>query len=212
MPPLINGPAANRQAPGDIEPGDTGPGASVLNGASPPEPELSDPLLEQIRNEIERNLALDPQNKANFLKVVVAGLHLALDKGPNSLLAQLRQSRDPIADAAKGAVSLMIVMRKQAKGVMPLKAGIPAAAVLMLHALDFLDRSGTVKIGVPELTRATQIFGDFVFARFGISRQGLQQAAVKVHQIVQDPVAMQKIGLKAGVLRHPDAALPTPGV
>jgi hypothetical protein len=186
--------------------------APAGNGAAGNRPELSNPMLQQIQDQIERNLAVDPANKQAFLKIVVAGQHFGLDKGAQGLLAQLHNSRDPIADAAKGAVSLALIMRKEAKSVMPLKAMVPAAAVLMLKALDFLDRSRVVKIGVPELTRASEIFGDFVLARFGISKQGLQHAAQKVHQIVSDPESMVKLQMKAGLLRHPDAATPTPGV
>ena len=170
--------------------------------------ELSNPLLQQTENQIEHNLT--PENLVNYQKIVVAGMHVALDKGPDGLLAQLAQSHDPIADAAKGAVSLVVILRKEAKGVMPIKAMVPAATTLMLRALDFVDRAKIAPVGQPELVRATHIFGDFMFARFGISKEGLANAAQKVHEITQDPVAMSKLQMKAGFLRHPMAATPTP--
>jgi hypothetical protein len=122
----------------------------------------------------------------------------------------LQKSQDPISDAAKGAVSLALILRRQAKGVMPLKAMVPAAMTLMLKALDFVDRSKTMPVGQPELVRATHIFTDTIFARFGISKAGLAGAAAKVHAITQDPEAMSKINLKAGLTQHPMAATPTP--
>jgi hypothetical protein len=137
-------------------------------------------------------------------------MHVALDKGPNGILASLRNSQDPVADAAKGAVSLCLILRKQAKGVMPLKAMVPAAMTLMLKALDFVDRSKMAPIGKPELVRATQIFTNTMFRAMGITRQGITNAAVKVHQIINDPDAMAKINLKAGLTRDPLAATPTP--
>jgi hypothetical protein len=173
-----------------------------------PATELSNPLLEQTEQKIES--ALTPENRANYLKVVVAGMHIALDKGPDGIMASLAKSKDPIADAAKGAVGLALIMRKEARGVMPLKALVPAAMTLLLKALDFADRSGIVKIGQPELVRATHIFTDTIFARFGISKAGLANAAQKVHALTQDPQAMTQMKLKAGLLRHPDAATPTP--
>lgn len=169
---------------------------------------LSNPLLEQTEQKIESNLT--PENQQNYQKIVVAGMAAALDKGPNSLLAQLSKSQDPIADAAKGAVSLVIILRKQAQGIMPLKAMVPAAMTLLLKALDFIDRSKIMPVGQPELVRATHIFTDFMFARFGITRAGLQNAANKVHAFTQDPEAMAKISLKAGTTQHPMAATPTP--
>jgi precorrin isomerase len=80
----------------------------------------------------------------------------------------------------------------------------------MLKALDFVDRSKIAKVGQPELVRAMHVFTDFVLARFGISKAGLQNAAVRVHQITQDPTAMAKLNMKAGFTRHPMAASPTP--
>lgn len=169
---------------------------------------LSNPLLQATEQKVESNLT--PETQANYQKIVVAGMAAALDKGPNSLLAQLQKSQDPIADAAKGAVSLIIVLRKQAQGIMPLKAAVPAAMTLLLKALDFIDRAKIMPIGQPELVRATHIFTDFVFARFGITKAGLQNAATKIHAITQDPEQMAKINLKAGVTQHPMAAKPTP--
>ena len=170
--------------------------------------ELSNPLLQQAQDKIEG--ALTPENRADFMKIVVAGLHIGLDKGPGGLLASMAKSKDPVADAAKTAVSLVILMSREAKGVMPPKAMIPAAMVLMLHALDFADRSRIVAIREPELVRATHIFGDTVFARFGISKAGLANATQRVHALTQDPQAMTKIQMKAGLLKHPMAATPTP--
>jgi hypothetical protein len=169
---------------------------------------LSNPLLRQAEDKVESGLT--PENRANYDKIVVAGMHVILDKGPQGLLAGLAQSRDPISDAAKGAISLVLVLRKQAHGVMPLKAMVPAAMTLMLKALDFIDRSKIAPVGQPDLVRATHVFTDFVFARFGITKAGLTNAAQRVHAITQDPQSMAAINLKAGITRHPMAATPTP--
>lgn len=170
--------------------------------------ELNNPLLQQAEDKVESGLT--PDNKANYDKIVLAGMHIGLDKGPSGILASLAKSKDPIADAAKGAVSLVIILRKQAKGVMPMRAAVPAAMTLMLKALDFVDRSKIAPVGQPDLVRATHIFTDTIFARFGITKQGLANAANKVHALTQDPQAMAKINMKAGITRHPDAATPTP--
>lgn len=188
--------------------------APVADDASPPAEaaktggELSNPLLQKTESQIETNLT--PENRDNFNKIVVAGMHVALDKGPQGLMGSFAQSKDPVADAAKGAISLVLILRKQARGVMPVQAMVPAAMSLMLRALDFIDRSKIAPIGQPELVRATHLFTDFIFARLGITKQGLATAANKVHGITQDPSAMQAIQMKAGFLRHPNAATPTP--
>lgn len=189
---------------------------SIINATSAPsdapptdnQSELTNPLLQQAEDKVEA--ALTPENRQNYMKVVVAGLHIALDKGPDSFMAKLRNSRDPISDCATGAVALVLIMRKEARGVMPMKAAIPAGMTLMFHGLDFIDHAKIAKIAEPEVDRATTIFTNTLFQKLGITHAMLQQAAVRVHQITQDPDAMAQINLKAGLTRHPMAATPTP--
>ncbi len=145
---------------------------------------LSNPVLQQIESQIEANL--QPEVKADYDKIVVAGGHIALAHN-GAMLTQLAKAPDPIVGAAKGAVGLMLIMRKDARGAMPMKAAVPA-----------------------ELVRGTHVFTDFLFARMGITKQGLANVAAKVHGLTQDPAAMQAIQMKAGLLKHPMAATPTP--
>ena len=169
---------------------------------------LANPLLQQMQNGIEAKLT--PENQNDYNKVVVAGLHIALNGGAQSFMAKLHASADPIGDCAKGAVNLMLIMRKETRGAMPLQAGIPAGFTLMLHGLAFLEQSKVLTIAEPELVRATHIFANQLFFKLGITPDMLQHATNRVHQIAQDPDAMARINLKAGLTRHPDAATMTP--
>lgn len=184
------------------------PAAAAARGGSATGPSsLENPLLQQMQNAIEAKLT--PENLDDYNKVVVAGLHLALDNGANSFMAKLHNSRDPIGDCAKGAVALMLIMRKETRGTLPLEAGIPAGVTLMLHGLDFIERGQIMKIAEPELVRAMSQFANQLFWKLGITPTMIQTASDRVHQIVQDPDAMAKINLKAGLTKHPDAAEPT---
>lgn len=184
--------------------------SGIINAPQPDsagEP-LSSPILEAAEKKTEA--ALDPANRQNYMKIVVAGMAAGLTRGPDSLVAKLLKSQDPVAGAARGAVALALILRRQAKGVMPLKAMVPAAMTLMLHALDVVNRAGRVKIGTPELVRATHIFATDILRAFNITPPMLKQAAQRVHAITQDPQAMATIRLKAGLDRHANAATPTP--
>lgn len=185
-----------------------GPSGDGAGGAAPGGG-LGNPLLAQAEQKLEANIS-DPATHQNYMKIVVAGLHIALANGPNGFLAKLRNSRDPVADCATGAAALVLIMRKQSKGVMPMKAAVPAGMTLLFHGLDFIDRAKIAKIGEPDLDRATTLFTNFLFHKLGITTKMLQTAATNVHGITQDPAAMAKISLKAGLTRHPDAAVPTP--
>jgi hypothetical protein len=183
--------------------------ATAQPAASPSQ--LSNPLLQEAETKIEASI-VDPALKTNWMKVVVAGMHIALAGGPNGFMGKLRQSQDPISDCAKGAASLVLIMRREARGVMPPKAMILAGMTLLFHGLDFLDRSGIAKIAEPELDRATTVFTNFLFQKLGITTQMIQNLTSQVHQITQDPQAMEAIKMRAGVVPHPGAAVMGPPV
>lgn len=169
---------------------------------------LNNNVLKAAEQRIESSLT--SQNKADYLKIVVAGMSVAIQGGPNSILAKLKDSKNPISDCAMGAINLCLLMRKQSRGTMPERAMVPAAMTLMLHALDFADKAGIVKVGTDQLVQATHIFTNDLFKKFGISQQMIQTAAGKVHALTQDPVQMEKLKMKAGFTQHPMAATPTP--
>jgi hypothetical protein len=165
---------------------------------------MSDPVLQAAEMKIEA--ALTPANRQNYMKIVVAGMAAGMANGPKSILASLLKSPDPVRDAAKGAVALVLILRRQARGVMPLKAMVPAAMTLMLRALDFVNRAGKAQVGTPELVRATHIFTNELFGHFGITPPMLANAVQRVHAITADPVAMDAINRKAGTVRDPNAS------
>ena len=171
---------------------------------------LDNQILRAAEQKIESSLT--PENRANYMKIVVAGMTVALNGGANGILGSLAKSQNPISDCVKGAINLCLLMRKQSRGTMPLKAMVPAAMTLLLHALDFADKSGIVKVGQPELVQATHLFADAVFERFRITPQMLHTAATKVHAITQDPAQLEKIKQAAGASAAPGAGQPPPAV
>jgi hypothetical protein len=185
----------------------------------PPASGLNNPLLAEAAAKIEGNIA-DDQVKLDYQKIVVAGLHIALARGPQSFVAKLGASRDPIGDCARGAVALVLIMRRESRGVMPIKAMVPAGITLMLHGLDFIDRAKIAQIAEPELDKATTLFTNELFHKLGITTQMIERLGGRVHEIMQDPQAMHAISLKSGLTRmvaqptpmppEPTAAAPTP--
>jgi hypothetical protein len=157
---------------------------------------IHDPLLLQCEKKIESELT--PENRVNYLKIVVAGMHTAMDGGHISMIAKLRNSPNPIRDCAIGAVTLVLLLRKQARGVMPLKAMVPAGMTLMLKALDFAERTGIARVDQPALVQAVHIYTTLIFRAFKISPQMIKTAAINIHKISQDPGKMRAIELKAG--------------
>jgi len=126
-------------------------------------------------------------------------MQLAMDGGQQSIIYKLKDSKDPVKDAAIGAVNMVFLMRKQSHGTMPPKAMVPAAMTLMLKALDFADKSGLVQMDTEKLVRATHIFSDHMFQVMGLSKQMLQTAAVRTHGMMNNPVDRAAIEKAAGM-------------
>jgi hypothetical protein len=179
---------------------------------------LNNPVLQQAEEKVESQL--QPKVRADYDKVVVAGLKAGLNNGPKGILAALVNSKQPIQDCVTGAFNLVSLLYKESRGTMPIQALVPGAMTLMLHALDFADRARIVKVGAPELVQATHMFATLALQRFGISGKMLHTAAAKIHGIASDPAQMERLNREAGVSKAPEAAaaappaaapVPTPG-
>jgi hypothetical protein len=107
-------------------------------------------------------------------------------------------------------VHLVLIMRKESGGIMPIQAMVPAGMSLMLHGLHMLDKSGIAKVAENELDTATKIYTNEMFHKMGVTPQMLSQMGGRVHQIMNDPNAMAAINRKAGVTRSVDVPTPMP--
>lgn len=164
-------------------------------------------VLKAAEAKIEANLT--PKLKPVYDKIVVAGLKAGLEGGETSLLAQLKDSKDPIADAGKGAASLVFILRKNSRDTMPLNAMVPAGATLMLNALDFLEQAGIAEIGKEEITIATKAYTDVVFKGLGVSPQMLAKGNETIENATKDPAIMEQMRRKAGLVKAPGTSTPT---
>ena len=117
---------------------------------------IQNTLLKQAEDRVA------PAQRDNYLKIVVAGMKYAMDKGPEGLLASLKDSKDPLADSVKGAIAIVGVLRGNAKGTMPLEAMIPATMSLMFHALDFAEKMKLLTVTETELDKAAHMFMDTI--------------------------------------------------
>ena len=164
--------------------------------------ELRNPLLDQLEQRIEGNLA--PEIRPDYLKIVVAGMHIMLAKG--KLAAQkIASDPDPVANVAKGAVGLVLAMRHQSKGEMPIKAMVPAGTTLMLKGLDFVSNMKIAVVDNAQVVRAMRIYTNTLFKALHVSPQMVMRAAQRVHGIMQNPEQMELINQRAGITKRPGA-------
>lgn len=169
---------------------------------------MKNQLLAATEAKIESNLF--GQNRQDYFKVVNAGMKAALHGGPNSLLAKLKDSKNPLHDCVVGAINLVGILRKQSRNTMPVKAAIAGATTLMLHALDFAEAAGMVQVDKAQLDQATKLLANTLMQRFGVTPNGFHTAAGKVHALMQNPVAMERMKYAIGMTRNPNSPEPTP--
>lgn len=165
-------------------------------------------ILQTTEKQVESQLT--PDNRANYLKIVVAGMKYGMHGGANGIMGHLADSKDPIHDCAVGAANVVLILRKEAKGVMPIKAMVPAGLTLMIKALSVVDKLGLMPIGNAEVDKATTLYTNYMLKSLKVSAPMLKTAMVNVHGIINDPTKMEAIKRKAGVVKDPRASEPTP--
>lgn len=169
---------------------------------------MKNQLLAAAEQKIESGLY--GKNRDDYMKVVVAGMKAAQNGGQDSILAKLKDSKNPIHDCVVGAINLTMILRKQSRETMPVQAMIPAATTLMLHAMDFAETIGMVRIDKPELESATHLLINTLMKRFNVTPGMLHTAAGKVHALMQNPVAMERMKYTIGMTKSPNSPEPTP--
>lgn len=164
-------------------------------------------FLEGAQAAVEAKLL--PKTKADYDKIVVAGMRASMHGGPNSMLAKLQTSKDVVQDSAAGAISLVMILSQQSKGQMPVEAQIPASATLMLQALDFAEKAKMLTVGEEDVARGTKMQGNIWLHFAGLTPEKLQAMAEKTHGIMQDPTQMDLVARTAGVVKDPRVSVPT---
>lgn len=170
--------------------------------------DVQNDFLKQAEQHLESQLT--PPVRQDYDKIVVAGLKLALDKGPDGILASLKNSKNPTHDIVLGAINLIGLLSKQSRGTMPIKAAVPACMSLIIHALDFADKAGIMKVGPQELAQAGHLFGNMITQKMGITPDMIKTAAGNIQKVTQDPANMEKIHYAAGLKAAPGAVQTIP--
>lgn len=148
-------------------------------------------LVLQIEKQIESRLKEGVRDP--FMRIVVSGMKVAMKGGPDSILAKLKGSQDPVNDIVKGAIGVLGLLRRAAKGTMPIDAMIPAGMVLVLQALDFAERAGMLKIDKATIDQATHAYMETLLPMLGITPEKMAQYAGQVNKLTQDPEKMSQL-------------------
>jgi hypothetical protein len=147
----------------------------------------ANPLL--VKTEEAIRAKLKPDQVKHFEKIIVAGLRVMDSEQTHKLVAgQLKTQGEPAEIAGAMVAKLMGILINQSKGAMPMQAGIPAATVLLLEALDRMEALGKIEVSNETLEAAMHSMTSALLQMFGVTPDKLS-AMMKAKQGEQAPEA-----------------------
>lgn len=136
------------------------------------------PLLKQTEDQIQQRIK--PELKEPLNRTVTAGLTMMYaPEMQQNLLKQMGKPGDYASKAAEGAVKLVGILFSQSKKSMPSSIAVPTATLLMCEGLDFLERSGKIKVDAPLLAKAMKDLSAYILQLFGISQKQVAEVVAK---------------------------------
>lgn len=157
---------------------------------------LKNTLLQQALDHVQQTVT----DRDAFERIVAAGMKVIYNQSTFQTLVQnLRQSKDPVGDTAKGMVGVLQIMARKARGTIPAPALLQAGMALLLDALDFLEQAGMLKVDAKVLDQATEDYMNALLPTVGLSGDKMNSILSQIKQVMADPqkVAQYKASLGA---------------
>lgn len=162
---------------------------------------IQNKMLADLEREFTSHVV--PEHAQAFRQVVTAGLHLMFDDNTHSHMEMVKNPesrKTPEHTIAQGISGLMIMMNNQHGGKMKEDVLINAGLVLMVHAMDFAERSFGIQwdsdnIGVC-MTELTNKF----FTAIGAKPEQVAEAIKKGRDDIQ--AEFQKQGVSSAQEYH----------
>lgn len=109
-----------------------------------------------------------------IMKLVGAGQEVMYsEKTRQMMVQQLGNGQDP--EAVGAAVAKLVgILFNQSKSTAPMQALIPAATILLLEGLQFLEDAGTIQVTPQSLAQYMQAMASNVLQIFGVTPEKLQ--------------------------------------
>jgi hypothetical protein len=146
----------------------------------------ANPLL--VKTEEAIRAKLKPDQVKHFEKIVVAGLRVMDSEQTHQLIAsQLKAQGDPAEIAGAAVAKLLGILINQSKGTMPMQAGIPAATVLLLEALDRMEALGKIEVSNETLEAAMHSLSSALLQMFGVTPDKLSAMMKKQQAQPEQP-------------------------
>ena len=131
---------------------------------------------------------LPPTLESAYQHAVAAGMEILLAQETQDEIMQALQLPGDVTDKlAQGIAGLMLVLFDQTNKTMPPQVIIPAGIELLVHAAEFLDKSGT-EVSDKEVAAATASMIQILLKKFGVDPQKMMGAMDAMGQLGKLPV------------------------
>ncbi len=149
---------------------------------------------------VMQRLHLQPDQVPQLQRIVVAGMKVMFDPQTHQLVQQALAGPDPLPQKlGKSVAGLMGLLWQESKQSLPPQLIIPAALVLLAHAIDFLRKSGQQGADANLYAQASEVMISILLQSRGIDPQKVAQIGAR---------AASGGSLKSAAAPQPGAAAP----
>ena len=133
-----------------------------------------------VKIEQQTQAKIPQQYQQSYQRAIAAGVHIMYSpKGLGLMKKQFTKPGDPAFNIGEGVAKLIGIMYEQSKRTMPVQIAVPAAMFFMSEALDFLAKSGQIKLTPDFIAQTAKETGSSVLQLFGVTPDKLQALVAK---------------------------------
>lgn len=154
--------------------------------------QLEDPILERAERALEAKV--QPEMMDAYKRIVVAGMKVMFDQATHAMMVKALHSNPDIVKAiSEGIAALMAILYRESKNTMPMSPAMFAMVTLMLHALDYAEKTMGAKVTPELVAQCTQAASEAVLRKFGVKPQDVNSMLQKTQGALQNPQVMAQL-------------------
>jgi hypothetical protein len=154
------------------------------------------PKLTITPKTLQAKMHLSPQQTQQLQRIVIAGMKVMFSPQTRGLLQKALAGDGPIAQKiGLGVAGLLGILMQESQNSIPRQLLVPAGMLLVVHAVEFLDKSGA-GAGDQDVSQAIQVMTQAILHAHGVDSNKLAAigASGKIPQAPQGPGAAAPAG------------------
>ena len=156
---------------------------------------MKNAIAEKVKIAVESKV--EPAFKKAFDKIIIAGMKVMHSPETRDMTEkQMMAEGDPIENAAEGVAKLLILLFAESKNTMSMKAGIPAAQVLLLEGMEDMEELGLLEVNNQTISDATEKMMAYILQLLGIDKSKMGEYMKAGSQVAKEgaPNAANAVG------------------